>query len=353
MHKMSGLDRRAAPHIGSTLALAAFVAVALALPDAALANDSSAHLAAGGLVLSRSDAIEMASEDLFVSTAEIRVRYRFVNRTAKDVTTLVAFPLPDISAPSEEHNFVVPEPDEATNFLDFHTTVDSRPVTMQVEQRALALGIDRTDLLKSLSLPIAPHTRGVVERLDALPAATQKELGQLGVIDYEEFDIGKGWERHARPLWLARTTYYWTQTFPANKEVVVEHRYRPSVGGSAQSMVGAEFATKEAMRDYAERYCMDAAFVRAAEAMQQRRPKSGTMIATEQRLEYILTTGANWAGSIRSFHLTVDKGDPQNLVSFCMDGVRKVSPTRFEATRENFWPERNLEVLLLVPVVLP
>ncbi len=321
------------------------------MPQAAVANDSVAHLAAGGLVLSQTDAIEMASEDLYLSTAEIRVRYRFVNHTDADVTTLVAFPLPDISAPSDMYNFVVPEPDAATNFLDFKTTVDGQPVAMQVEQRALALGIDRTDLLNSLSIPIAPHIPATGERLDALPAATLKQLEELGMIAYDEFDIGKGMERHARPLWVARTTYYWEQTFPAQQELQVEHRYRPSVGASVQSMVGTDFASEKEMQDYTERYCMDAGFLRAAKAM-QRPSAGGTRIATEKRLEYILMTGANWLGAIGTFHLTVDKGDPQNLVSFCMDGVRKVSPTRFESTQENFWPERNLEVLLLVPMSL-
>lgn len=354
MRKMSGLDRRAtAPRFSSAVALGALVLLAMPAPQPAWANDSVAHLAAGGLVLSRTDAIAMASEDLYVSTSEIRVRYRFVNQTDNDVTTLVAFPLPDITAPSEEYNFVIPEPDAATNFLDFKTMIDGLPVAMQVEQRALALGVDRTELLNSLSVPIAPHTQDVTERLDALPQATLNELAELGMIAYDEFDIGKGWERHARPLWLARTTYYWKQTFPAGQEVSVEHRYRPSVGGSAQTSVGADYADATSMRDYTERYCLDDGFIRAAKAMQQRKPKTGTLIASEQRFEYVLTTGANWAGSIREFHLTVDKGDPQNLVSFCMDGIKKVSPTRFEATREYFWPERNLAVLLLVPVNLP
>ncbi len=43
----------------------------------ALANDSSAELATGGLVFVRNDDVEMRSEDLFISTREIRVRYRF------------------------------------------------------------------------------------------------------------------------------------------------------------------------------------------------------------------------------------------------------------------------------------
>src|ERR1019366_10079815 len=50
--------------------LAALVAAAAA-PGAA-ANDSSAELATGGLVLTKNPAIEMRSEDLFISTKAVR-----------------------------------------------------------------------------------------------------------------------------------------------------------------------------------------------------------------------------------------------------------------------------------------
>jgi hypothetical protein len=53
------------------------------------ANDSSAELATGGLVFVKNNNIEMASEDLFISATEIRVRYRFINRSDKDVVTHV------------------------------------------------------------------------------------------------------------------------------------------------------------------------------------------------------------------------------------------------------------------------
>ena len=321
-----------------------------AMAGPALANNSSANLAAGGLVLSRNDAIEMRSEDLFVSMAEIRVRYRFHNRTDKDVTTLVAFPLPEITAPSDENNFSVPVLNADTNFLDFHTMVDGRPVAMQVEQRAFAVGVDRTDLLKRLGLPIAPHNAALGKLIVRLPAAAQRELRELGMIKYEEYGTGGAMQRVGQPLWSARTTYYWKQTFPARQDVVIKHSYKPSVGGSAQTSVGADYASERTREEYRDRYCVDAPFLRAVRSMRRRYPsQGGGNVISEYRLGYILKTGANWSGTIRRFHLTVDKGRPSNLVSFCMDGIRKLSPTRFEATKTDFWPERNLDVLILAP----
>ena len=46
------------------------IAAALGLAAAALANDSVAEMAAGGLVLRQSRDIDMVSEDLYVSAAQ-------------------------------------------------------------------------------------------------------------------------------------------------------------------------------------------------------------------------------------------------------------------------------------------
>ena len=70
----------------------------------------------------------------------------------------------------------------------------------------------------------------------------------------------------------------------------------------------------------------------------------------EQRIEYVLTTGGNWAlGTIGDFKLTIDKGEPDNLVSFCGENVRKTGPTTFEMTAKDYYPERDIEILILHP----
>ena len=45
--------------------------------------------------------------------------------------------------------------------------------------------------------------------------------------------------------------------------------------------------------------------------------------------------------------LTIDKGAPENLVSFCGSGVRKIGPTTFEMSATDFFPERDINVLIL------
>ena len=67
----------------------------------------------------------------------------------------------------------------------------------------------------------------------------------------------------------------------------------------------------------------------------------------ERRISYVLKTGANWAGPIKAFHLVVDKGQADRIVSFCGDGVKKISPTVFEVRASDFTPTHDLNILIL------
>jgi len=77
-------------------ALSLALALGSCLSQAALANDSSAQLAAGGLVLTKSDSIEMQTEDLEIYRTAVKVRYTFVNTAKQDIVSRVAFPLPPV-----------------------------------------------------------------------------------------------------------------------------------------------------------------------------------------------------------------------------------------------------------------
>jgi hypothetical protein len=314
--------------------------------SSAFANDSTAELATGGLAYITTDAVEMRSEDLRISMDEVRVRYEFVNTSDQDVTTLVAFPMPDIKG---DIDFLVAVPvDDPENFLGFQTTVDGQPVESKVQQRVSALGVDQTTLLQSLGVPLAPRGQAARDALERLPQEQWNELISLGLVAPEEYDSGKGWERHPVPVWLLSTAYYWEQTFPAGETVVVEHRYKPSVGSTAGVSFGYEASQDEPwVKEYFLKYCIDDAFLRA---YRKTKTPDGGDTYFENRIDYILTTASNWAGSIGNFHLVVDKGAPKNLVSFCGEGVKKTGPTTFEMTKTDFYPDKNLAILILTPM---
>ncbi|MCX8475561.1 MAG: DUF4424 domain-containing protein [Sphingomonas sp.] len=307
----------------------------------AAANDSTAETRAGGLVLTRTDAIDMASEDLFVSADEVRVRYVFRNRTAKDVRTTVAFPMPDDDLANREYGDVAfPH--------DFVTRVDGKPVRMAIERKAVLGNKDHTALLAALRVPLSEDASA---RLDRLGKADQERLLALGLATSD--DQGAGVERHLAPAWTVKETYHWEQVFPAGRDLVVEHRYVPGTGGS----VGTALAIPKFRRDaegraYIARYCADAAFLAGVDRL-ARAAGDASAALPERRIAYVLKTGANWRAPIGSFRLVIDKGAPENLVSFCADGVRKISPTQFEVRRKDWRPDRDLDVLIVVPRSAP
>lgn len=334
--------------MSSSILRAAILAVAAgAFAPSAFANDSTAALATGGLVFVRNDNVEMRSEELAISAVEVSVRYRFFNKSNRDVTVLVAFPMPEIKISGPDENISIPTEDPV-NILGFTTVVGGRPVKTEVQQRVFANGVDRTQLLTSLNIPLAPHLQSTNAALDKLPKDKWDELIRLGLAEVEEFDAGKGMERHLAARWALQTTFYWQQTFIAGAETVIGHRYKPSVGATVQTMIGDPTVMKEGWFDnYRRKYCMDKSFVDAAtRARVQAKMQSGAPFS-EERIEYILKTGANWAGPIRDFRLTVDKGDATSLISFCGQGVKRISPTRFEMRATDFTPERDLSILIL------
>jgi len=317
-------------------------ASALGLATAALANDSTATTGAGGLVLRQTADIDMVSEDLFVSVEQVRVHYVFRNRAARDLNVTIAFPMPDrdLSA-MRESDVGYPS--------DFHTAVAGRPVAATLERHVLARGRDQTALLQSLHIPLAPDANGtgrIVAALTGLPAAQLARLHGLGLVDADEYDEGHGMQRHWVPMWTLRDTWYWQQSFPAGRDLVVDHRYRPGAGSSAGTPLAFhDYRNSADGRAEAALYCADADFLASLDRL-SRAGGEGTELP-DYRVDYILTTANNWRGAIGKFRLTIDKGDPVNLLTLCTDGIKKTGPTTFVLEAENYVPKADLRLLIV------
>jgi hypothetical protein len=312
------------------------------LGQASLANDSSAEKAAGGLVLRQNRDIDMVSEDLFVSPALVRVRYVFRNRAAQPRRITVAFPMPDRELSYEMES-------EVAYPGDFHTMVEGRPVRMSVERRAILNGVDRTAELVRLRVPVAPaagqRASRLAETIGRMPRATQQRLASLGLIDGGSLADAS---HQILPMWTVRETWHWDQVFPAGRDLRVEHRYAPGVGGTAGvPLASHDFRTRENGREYQRDFCPDAAFLAALDRMQARAERRQGEYPMERRLRYILTTGGNWRSPIGDFRMVIDKGNPNAIVSFCGEGVRRISPTQFEVRHRNWRPTRDLAVLIV------
>ncbi|QYO75381.1 DUF4424 domain-containing protein [Devosia salina] len=314
----------------------------------AFANDTAAVLTTGGLEFVANGEIAMESEELFISKEEIRVVYTFRNDSDQDHDLLVAFPMPDI-VPNHWSPVAFPT-GPADNLFEFETTFNGEPVAVTLHEYAYAAGVDRTKLLQKLGIPIVPIRQEAIDAVDALDDETTAQLLHLGMAVPDEFDAGEGWETHHWPFWTYRATYTWEATFPARERVVVEHRYKPSVGGTT----GVSFLSEpyedgyDPAAEYRRKYCTDDSFIAAVRKTLPNPDEPWGAPFTESWISYILTTGGNWAGGgIEKFRLVIDKGSTDNLVSFCGEGVKKIGPTTFEMVKQDFWPQEELDILIL------
>jgi len=182
-----------------------------------------------------------------------------------------------------------------------------------------------------------------MQALASLPRPQIEMLIEMGLVEDRSWTDRGVRNVELMPLWTLKTTHYWTQVFPAGRELDVRHQYAPATGGSSGSVFGDPMmAESEHHNEQATHYCTDDAFQAGA-----RRMRSRGLYLSETWVDYILTTGANWAEPIGDFRLVVDKGSSRNLVSFCGEGVRKISSTRFEIRRRNYTPTSDLSVLIL------
>lgn len=326
--------------------LVAAAAVMMSAP--ALANDTMSVLGAGGLVFVTNEQIAMESEDLSISKEEVKVVYQFRNKSDEDQHILVAFPMPDIQGSG---NFMVGIPTEdPDNIFGFTTTFDGQPVDATLHQYAFAAGIDQSELLRELGVPLAPFGEKTIEALNALGDADKKRLLELGLAFPMEYDSGDGWRIDLNPAWTLRSTYSWEATFPAGKPVEVVHTYKPSVGGTVGVVFLAEpYGDYDPATAYQKKYCTDENFAKAVRKTLTNPDDVYSAPFTETWLSYIWSTGGNWSGPIGTFTLTVDKGRPENLVSFCGENVEKIGPTTFRMTAKDFFPpwDRELDILIL------
>jgi hypothetical protein len=313
--------------------------------SSSFANDSSAELSVGGLVFTRSADVSLESEDLAIAPDVVVVRYRFLNQSPKPVTLTVAFPVPDIDL-SEGDNLSIPSNDPA-NFLGFETKVDGKPIDFAIHQSALLGPKDISAALKKAGVPLLP-IGSQQTRLSDLPVSTREQLIGQGLL------LQNGTDDHGRPLyqgaWTVKTAAVRQQTFAPNRPVMVEHRYHTSLGVSFDTVLRKGLRQNKSMAAEIERYrkdyCVSDAFLASLDKLGGG-GEANTAKLQERRISYVLKTGANWAGPIKDFRLTVDKQKADRLVSFCADHIKTISPTVVEFTAKDFTPDKDLKILIV------
>lgn len=323
------------------LGIALFVAVAHTR-----ANDGFGGIGANGLEFAQSDKVAMKSEDLFISPDKIKVSYVFANTSDEDVTGEVIFPLPPIGLLElMNRDTSLPEDADRENLVNFTVEVDGDSVTPDIERRAVRFsfapesgepvnGEDVTTLLKEAGVPLTLKPARLVSALDGIPPAKLEKLVSAGLLTVN--NELSGMDRYI-PNWAIAIRYHWNQKFPAGTEVAIRHEYNNYPPGGVWVWKHPP-TDDEWQQETARRYCID-------------EDTSGALAHCKAAyyISYILGTANTWKGPIGEFKLTIDKGDPRNILSLCVDGVEKTGPSTFVVQKTDYSPPEELRMLIAKP----
>jgi hypothetical protein len=238
--------------------------------------------------------------------------------------------------------------EDADNFLEFSTSVNGQPISARAERRAYKGDREITSILRAAGVPLAPHQQKTLAAMNRLPDAKQRQWIRDNLVEAENVVPGDGSRRSLIPRWSLATTYSFNVLFPAGKETRIEHAYRPSVGVSNVTSIGdQQEMSKPFFKDEKDKYCIDEELINAVRQAKKPFPMEYGSPFTEERISYILHTGANWARPIGEFNLVIDKGAPDNLISLCGEGVTQIGHTQVHFSRSNFTPD--IHILILKP----
>lgn len=319
------------------------IAIALLLASlcaASHATDSTARIGAGGIELLKSADIVMSSELLEISQRQIHVKYSFRNEGKRDITTMVAFPLPSYGWNAGQSALDI----NVHPLRPFVVTVAGERIKVSMQRTANSNGNDITRGLRSAGF----SDREIFDTFGdcTVESCEQSPLKKAAIQKL----TGDEW-----PSWTVQETALWRQTFPKGKDLEVEHFYAPLVGGvytvpyqSRKWMDNRSLPVPSRLTDSIEldEVCLDqGARAEIDQRMNELIAKGakGLMVMLHD-VEYILGTGRNWKGPIRNFTLRVEKG-PEEIVSLCFDTppTRKF-PSLIEYHARDFVPPDRLVV---------
>jgi hypothetical protein len=143
-----------------------------------------------------------------------------------------------------------------------------------------------------------------------------------------------------------KTKFYWRQTFPTVRPVVIEHKYVPVVGLGFYGIDSVKYDPW-----LRTDYCLSREVEQqVGDVLQHLTRPEGERYMHRRVIEYILTTANNWQDSIGRFRLSIDTNDRSRFVSSCFKGLRKINPTLYEFTASDFKPSGELKVLFIEPM---
>ncbi len=320
----------------STLCLLAVLPVRPAMAQVAAPAQSAApaqtnvtarDAGAGGLAFVSDPAITIESQEIVLSAGEIKVTYGLRNTGAAGRTIMTVFQLPDLDAALIGDQPVRLANVQSPNFVAAAIVIDGSQPPVEVEQRALVLGLDVTALLTANQITLMPFDKAAAAQLRRLPKAVRTDFLQRGIVRAEDERI--------EPNWALKTTAYWRQSFPPRKTVTIALTYKPVSATAVYD--SALIETLKAA------HCLDSTL----EAAVTRRIAAQNGNVSFSWLTYTPGTAASALGPARRLKLRIEKRDIGTIVATCRQGLRPLGPTTLEWTAQDYALEEEVHVLYI------
>ena len=325
--------------------LLATSALAMAGISTAQAQESLLELTHRGLDLSKAgEAIRIDALDIRIDPSATLLKYRLTNTGAADVKLALSLPFPQLDFSDPDVAYAIPGEDPV-NFMGMTGRIDGKAVTFNFAQIADLNGKNVSQTLRKANIGLVPvgHFQN---QLAALTPEVREAIENAGLI------VQSGNDQDGNPLyfpsWSVRTSATRTAPLAAGKSTDIEIRFRTSVGSSPDTVLRRTLRTNANLAGeldrYKKAYCIDDGFYAGLDKVASTGEANKTKIR-ERRITFDFGAGA--AAPIGEVHITLDKGRADRIISFCLDNIKRISPTAFEMRASNYVPTGELKVLLL------
>ncbi|WP_319531501.1 DUF4424 family protein [uncultured Cohaesibacter sp.] len=312
----------------------------IAVPVEAQQTYNNAGLAAHGIHIDGAKDLTLQRQELYLSTQEIRLHYEFRNEASRDLQLRVSFPIDGIeSRPAAIYIRGDDRPvEDPANFLDLAVSANGQAVVP--EPRFLAIwDKDITDELSAYNIPLNRFDPDYASKMADLPADVIEALREKGLVDDDYSSRASSWMSE----WYLEVDYAWVQVFPAGAVTTLDLVWHPMIH---QNYLGKADLTSGSGPFDLEPYCLDSSVV---DAFEQHGPETlmESDYSTSRRLDFQWSREGGWSAPVGSFQLVIDRLNPEILFSTCQQGLKQVSPTRYELQATDYRPEESLQMLFI------
>ena len=320
-----------------------------AITHGASANETLSELPTGGLAFLRPSnpaALVREAQDVRLSPDAVTITYRISNSSDAPLDVMLGFKLPELDFSDPDASYAIPGPDPL-NFLSATLKVDGKPAVLPLVQTATSSGKDVSEALRRARLALVPvgtfQTDLAAMAPDMRDALLKQELIKEVGTDIEGKPL-------YFPTWTVRTEGLRKLTIAPRKPTEVSIRYLPSVGVTRDTVL------RKALRDQASvasqvraakaAYCIDQGFLNGLDILSGG-ADANTASLIERRIRVVLAAEGEVPQPVQAYHLVVDKGRPQRIVSFCSENLKKVSATTFETKGTDLTPRAGFDLLMI------